>query len=74
MPMALYVTVLAIAVGLAVPLSAADRPSDPFGNHTAELDKEATLFAIWESLRDLRPTFTLALSLATPPVRQSSRS
>ena len=51
MPMALYVTVLAIAIGLAVPASAADRPSDPFGNHTVELDKEATLFAIWESLK-----------------------
>jgi Bacterial transglutaminase-like cysteine proteinase BTLCP len=52
LPTALYVTVLAIAVGLAVPASAADRPSDPFENHTVELDKEATLFAIWESLRD----------------------
>ena len=52
MPMALYVTVLAIVVGVAVPASADDRPSDPFGDHTVELDKEATLFAIWESLRD----------------------
>ena len=52
MPMALYVTVLAIVVGVAVPAFADDRPSDPFGDHTVELDKEATLFAIWESLRD----------------------
>jgi hypothetical protein len=46
------VTVVAIAVGFAVPASADDRPSDPFGNHTIELDKEATLFPIWEALRD----------------------
>jgi len=44
--------VVAIVVGFVVPTSADDRPSDPFGNHTIELDKEATLFAIWESLRD----------------------
>jgi hypothetical protein len=52
MPVTVYVMVLAIVVGFAVPASAGDRPSDPFGNHTIELDKEAALFAIWESLRD----------------------
>src|SRR5258708_10389597 len=52
MPMAVYVAVLAIVFGFAVPASADDRPSDPFGNHTIELNKEARLFEIWESLRD----------------------
>jgi len=26
--------------------------SDPFGNHTVELDKDAALFAVWGALRD----------------------
>jgi predicted transglutaminase-like cysteine proteinase len=52
MHIAAFATVVAIVVGLAAPTSADDRPSDPFGNHTIELDKEATLFAVWESLRD----------------------
>jgi predicted transglutaminase-like cysteine proteinase len=47
-----FVTVIIILAGFAAPASAADRPADPFGNHTIELDKEADLFAIWESLRD----------------------
>ena len=51
MPMAVYVAVLAIVFGFAVPASADDRPSDPFGNHTIELNKEARLVEIWESLR-----------------------
>src|SRR5262249_35444462 len=46
------VTVVAIVIGSAAPTPAADRPTDPFGNHTIELDKEATLFAVWEALRD----------------------
>jgi predicted transglutaminase-like cysteine proteinase len=50
--MAVYVTVLAIVCGFAVPASAVDRPSDPFGNHTIELNKEARLVAIWEFLKD----------------------
>lgn len=45
------VTILVLA-GFALPTSANDRPKDPFGNHTVELDKEAALFATWESLRD----------------------
>ena len=52
MPMAVYITVFAIVVGLAVPTSADDRPSDPFGNHTIELNNEAPLVAIWKFLRD----------------------
>lgn len=50
MPMAVYVTVLAIVFGFAVPASAEDRPSDPFGNHTIELNKEAPLVSTWEYL------------------------
>jgi len=52
MPIAALIMVVAIVIGFAVPTSADDRPGDPFGNHTIQLDKEATLFAIWESLRD----------------------
>ena len=52
MHIAAFVTVVAIVVGFAGPTSADDRPSDPFGNHTIELDKDTPLFGIWESLRD----------------------
>jgi predicted transglutaminase-like cysteine proteinase len=52
MHVAIFVTVVAIVVGFAAPTSANDRPSDPFGNHTIELNKEAPLVEIWESLRD----------------------
>jgi hypothetical protein len=49
---AMFVTVVAIMIGFAVPTYANDRPSDPFGNHTIELNKEAPLVEMWESLRD----------------------
>jgi len=52
MPIAAFVTAVAIVLSFAVPASADDRPSDPFGGHTIELNKEASLFGIWESLRD----------------------
>jgi predicted transglutaminase-like cysteine proteinase len=52
MRIAAFVTVVAIVLSFAVPASADDRPSDPFGGHTIELNKEASLFGIWESLRD----------------------
>jgi len=52
MHVAIFVTVVAIMVGFAAPTCANDRPSDPFGNYTVELNKEAYLFGIWESLRD----------------------
>jgi predicted transglutaminase-like cysteine proteinase len=51
MHVAKFVAVVAIVVGFAAPTSANDRPSDPFGNHTIELNK-APLVEIWESLRD----------------------
>jgi hypothetical protein len=52
MHIAAFVTIVAIVVGLAAPTWADDRPSDPFGNHTVELNEEAYLFGVWESLRD----------------------
>src|SRR5262249_21906218 len=52
MHIAAFVTVVAIVVGFAAPISANDRPSDPFGNHATELNKETPLFEMWESLRD----------------------
>ncbi len=45
-----FVTVIAIVVGFAAPTCANDRPSDPFGNYTVEMNEEAYLFGIWESL------------------------
>ena len=52
MHVAIFVTVVAIVVGFAAPICANDRPSDPFGNQTIELNKEAPLVEMWESLRD----------------------
>lgn len=52
MRIAAFVTAAAIVLRFAVPASADDRPNDPFGDHTIELNKEASLFGIWESLRD----------------------
>jgi hypothetical protein len=45
MPMSVYVTVLAIVFGFAVPASAEDRPSDPFGNRIAALGTD--LATVW---------------------------
>ena len=52
MHIAVVITVVAVMVGFATTISADDRPSDPFGNHTTGLNNESQLFAIWESLRD----------------------
>ena len=52
MHVVIFVTVIAIVVGFAVPTCADDRPSDPFGNQTIELNKETPLVEMWESLRD----------------------
>jgi hypothetical protein len=49
---AAFVTLVAIVVGFAAPTRADDRPSDPFGNYTVEMNEEAYLFGVWESLRD----------------------
>jgi predicted transglutaminase-like cysteine proteinase len=47
-----FVMIVGIVVGFAVPTFADDRPSDPFGNHTIELNNEARLVEIWKFLRD----------------------
>src|SRR5215831_10276978 len=52
MQIKVFVTVVAIVIGFQLPTSAEDRPSDPFGNHTIEVNKDGLLFTIWESLRD----------------------
>ena len=53
MHIAVFVTVVGIVVGFAPPTWAVDRPIDPFGNHTIELNNvQAPLVEIWESLRD----------------------
>ena len=52
MKIALFVTVIAMMAKLVVPVTADDRPSDPFGSYTTELDKEAPIAMIWDSLRD----------------------
>lgn len=48
---AILAAVVAVVVGFVSPGAADDRPSDPFGNHTIEIEnKEDPLVAIWESL------------------------
>ncbi len=47
----LRVLLVIAAAGLAAPTYADDRPSDPFGSHTIELN-EGPLVAIWKYLRD----------------------
>ena len=51
MRVAILATVVAVAVSFASLASADERPSDPFGNYTTEIDKDAPLVRIWESLR-----------------------
>jgi predicted transglutaminase-like cysteine proteinase len=48
------IAVVAVTIGFVVLPGVADeaRPSDPFGNSTAELNKDAPLVAIWDSVRD----------------------
>jgi hypothetical protein len=50
MRVAILATVVAVVVGFALPVSAGERPGDPFGNHTIEI-KEGPLVAIWKSLQ-----------------------
>ena len=52
MRIAVFVTLVAAVAGLALPIAANDRPSDPFGNHTVELNEDAPLVAVWRLLRD----------------------
>jgi predicted transglutaminase-like cysteine proteinase len=48
---AVFVIIVALALGFAVPAFADDRPSDPFGNHTIEL-RDGPLVEIWSAVRD----------------------
>ena len=52
MRIAASIAVVAVAVGFVVlpAYAGEERPSDPFGNHTTELTKDAPLVGIWESL------------------------
>jgi predicted transglutaminase-like cysteine proteinase len=52
MQIATIVAVFAILAGLVVPTKANDRPSDPFGGYTIELNKGALIGKIWDLLRD----------------------
>ena len=40
MHVAIFVTVVSIVVGFAAPTCANDRPSDPFGNYTVDLNEQ----------------------------------
>jgi predicted transglutaminase-like cysteine proteinase len=52
MHIATFVTVFAIAPGLMVPAIADERPSDPFGNYTIEVNKDAPIVKMWDLLRE----------------------
>jgi predicted transglutaminase-like cysteine proteinase len=62
---------VAIVVGLVLPALGDDRPSDPFGNHTAQLNKDAPLVDIWDSLKEKmqleKAYFHECLLLKEPP-------
>ncbi len=51
MRVAILTMFVAVVVGFALPAFADERLSDPFGNHTIEINEEAPLVGIWESLR-----------------------
>ncbi len=51
MALALLLTAAAILVGFVLPDASDERPADPFGNHTTELNNDARLASIWASLR-----------------------
>jgi predicted transglutaminase-like cysteine proteinase len=49
----IIVAVFAILMALVVaPATANERPKDPFGNHTTQLDEDNALVKIWDFLRD----------------------
>jgi predicted transglutaminase-like cysteine proteinase len=68
--LAIFLTV-AIVVGSVLPAPADERPSDPFGNHTAELNKDAPLASIWNLMKDKmqleKAYFHECLLLKKPP-------
>jgi predicted transglutaminase-like cysteine proteinase len=48
---AMFVIVLAVAAWLVVPSKADDRPSDPFGDYTTDLNKDAPIVKMWDLLK-----------------------
>ena len=46
-----FVMVFSSAAWLAVAAKAVDRPNDPFGNYTTELNKDAPIAKMWDLLR-----------------------
>ena len=50
MRVAILATVVAVGVGFALPTSASERPSDPYGGHKIEI-KVGPLVGTWQSLR-----------------------
>jgi predicted transglutaminase-like cysteine proteinase len=56
MALAVLFTTGAILVGFMFRAAADERPPDPFGNHTIELNKDAPLTNIWVLLRDKMQT------------------
>ena len=68
--LAIFLTV-GIVIGLVLPVPADERPRDPFGNHTAELNNDAPLTRAWDSLRGKmqleKAYFHECLLLTAPP-------
>jgi predicted transglutaminase-like cysteine proteinase len=62
---------VAIVVGLVLPALGDERPSDPFGHDTAELNKDEPLVGIWDSMKDKmqleKAYFHECLLLKEPP-------
>jgi predicted transglutaminase-like cysteine proteinase len=51
MRLSIFSTFFAAVIGFSLPASADERPTDPFGDHTIEINENAPLVEIWESLR-----------------------
>lgn len=47
----IFVTIFVMAVGLPAPSKADDRPSDPFGDYTTDVNKDAPIVKTWDLLR-----------------------
>ena len=62
---------VAIVVGLVLPALGDERPSDPFGNNTTELNKDEPLVTIWDSMKEKiqleKAYFHECLLLKEPP-------
>jgi predicted transglutaminase-like cysteine proteinase len=62
---------VAIVIGLVLPALGDERPSDPFGKDTAELNKDEPLVGLWDSMEDKmqleKAYFHECLLLKEPP-------